>query len=107
MSAPIKINIDLKKLKKSWMKEHSNGALYCDLIIYENDEPDKYGNTHSVKQGMPKAARDAGEKAGYLGNGGFLERKGNSAPAAQPAREQKRQTIARQAEELDDESIPF
>lgn len=108
MPAPIKISIDIKKLKKSWMKDHTNGATYCELLIYENDEPDKFGNTVAVKQGMPKEARDAGEKAGYCGNGKRLESQGGQSrpPQGRPAQK----TTAEQRQEynsMEEDSIPF
>lgn len=113
MPAPIKISIDIKKLKKSWMKDHTNGATYCELLVYENDEPDKFGNTCAVKQGMPKEARDAGEKAGYCGNGKRLESQGGQRQQPAPRPQQGRpaqKTTAEQRQEFDamDESeIPF
>lgn len=110
MPAPIKLSIDLKKLRKAWMKAHQNGALYCDIIVYENDEPDNYGNTFSCKQGMPKEVRDAGEKAGYCGNGKRLENRSGPArpPERKPAMSPERERQQQQAADLGTEDdIPF
>lgn len=72
----IRVKIDVTKLDKSAFFKGAKGT-YCDLILWENDEPDQYGNTHSVKQDMGKDRR--GEKTPYVGNAQpFGERKAPS-----------------------------
>jgi hypothetical protein len=113
MPAPLKISIDINKLRRSWMKDHQNGARYCELIVYFNDEPDKYGNTVSVKQGIPKEAREAGEKAGYCGNGKPMERGGSQPPQARQSaskrnwREGVPSSAPPKTDDLDESEIPF
>lgn len=41
---------------------------YLPFVIYENDEPDQYGNTHVIKEDISKEERDAGKKARIIGN---------------------------------------
>lgn len=62
-----KVKIDVSKLDKSAFFHGKNGAIYCDLVIWENrDGEDNYGNTHSVKQDFGK---DKGpERPPYVGN---------------------------------------
>lgn len=69
MAKPSKIKIDVTKLLKQYFYKGQKGT-YCTLVLWENkDGPDEYGNTHAVKQEIPKEARDAGEKEPYVGNG--------------------------------------
>jgi hypothetical protein len=69
MAKPSKIKIDVTKLLKQHFYVGKKGT-YVTLILWENrDGPDEYGNTHSVKQEIPKEARDAGEQEPYVGNG--------------------------------------
>ena len=46
-----------------------NGAIYLDLIVFENDKPDAYDNDYAVKPSQSKESREAGEKVPYIGNG--------------------------------------
>ena len=72
MAKPSKIKIDVTKLLKQHFYKGKKGT-YCTLVIWENrDGADEYGNTHSVKQEIPKEARDAGEQEPYVGNGTII-----------------------------------
>lgn len=83
------------------MKDHQNGATYCDIIIYQNDEPDTYGNNFAVKQGMTKEARDAGEKSTYIGNGKWMQSRQSSPPPRQaPRKSQDAQWAGRTGDPL-------
>jgi len=59
-----------------------NGAIYLDLIVFENDKPDQYDNDYAVKPSQSKESRDAGEKAPYIGNGKNLVGKSNQQRSA-------------------------
>ena len=63
MNLRLKLNVSL--LDKTAFFKGKNGT-YVDLVLWANDEPDQYGNTHSVKQDMGKERR--GEKTPYVGN---------------------------------------
>lgn len=62
-----RLKLDVTKLDKSAFFHGKNGAIYCDLVIWENrDGVDNYDNTHAVKQDFGK---DKGpEKPPYVGN---------------------------------------
>ena len=82
----LRVKIDVSKLDKTAFFKGAKGT-FCDLVLWENDQPDEYGNTHSVKQDMGKERR--GEKTPYVGNAKpFGDAK--AAPASRPP--QGRQT---------------
>ena len=60
-----RLKLDVTKLDKSAFFKGAKGT-YVDITLWENDQPDEYGNTHSAKQDMGKERR--GEKTPYVGN---------------------------------------
>jgi hypothetical protein len=80
----IKLKIDVTKIDKSRLFVGAKGT-YLDLVVYENDRPDEYGNEYSVKQDCTKEDRDAGVKMPYIGNGKNIGQK-RQQTQAQPAR---------------------
>lgn len=101
-----RLKLDVTKLDKSAFFKGAKGT-YVDITLWENDEPDEYGNTHSAKQDMGKERR--GEKTPYVGNAKpFGSGAGRDVPAAEATR--KSQPAARPAPPADDEEetdIPF
>jgi hypothetical protein len=99
----IKLKIDVTKIDKTRLYKGAKGT-YLDLVVYENESPDTYGNDYSVKQDCTKEDRDAGVKMPYIGNG---KRIGAKAPPPQ----QTTRNIPRaqpQAQDIEDNSeIPF
>lgn len=73
MSNIINASIDLSKIDKSLIVKGRNGAEYVNIAIYHNEEPDRYGNTHAIKQSAPRELRKPGLKTPYLGNGKTYE----------------------------------
>lgn len=69
MAKIINASIDLKKIDKSKIKQHENGALYYNVTIYVNDEPNKFGQDVSIATSVTKEEREAGIKQVYIGNG--------------------------------------
>jgi len=65
----ISASIDLTKIDKSLIKEHSNGSKYYQISIILNDEKDQYGNDVSISNGQTKEQREAREKKTFIGNG--------------------------------------
>jgi len=69
MGKLITAKIDVKKISKSLLFEGKKGT-YLDLIIWQNDTPDQYGNEFSIqqrtKQGDPKI---------FLGEGKYYQKK--------------------------------
>jgi hypothetical protein len=98
------LKINVSKLDKEQFHKGKSGT-YCDLIVFENDQPDTYGNTHVVYQGVSKEAREAGKKGAIVGNGAEKGRK------AQPAAKQAPKAPPRPQADPDldaaDSDIPF
>lgn len=65
----IVVSIDLTKIDKSKIKEHSNGAKYYSLTIDSKKEPDKFGNTHTVYDSQSKEERSARADKKFIGSG--------------------------------------
>jgi hypothetical protein len=61
----ITAKIDVTKINKELLFKGQKGT-YLDLTIWQNDEPDKYGNDFSIEQ---RTGKD--DKKIYLGNGKF------------------------------------
>ena len=110
MGKMIALKIDLSKVPGITVKPNSqgkifldvsdprifkgrNGAIYLDMIVFENDKPDAYDNDYAVKPSQSKESREAGEKVPYIGNGKNLggrpqqRQQPQSAPANRPTNE--------------------
>jgi len=75
MSKLLTGSIDLNKIDKTKIvsvdkngKPFENGAKYLNVVVWINDEADKYGNNASIQISQSKEERDAGAKAIYIGN---------------------------------------
>lgn len=64
----IALKINLSKIDKNRIFKGEKGQ-YIDVIVFENDEADQYGNTCSIQMSLSKEDRDQGVKPIYLGNG--------------------------------------
>ena len=70
------VSMDLTKFKEllqqnpnhSAFTKHSNGRMYVNLTIWENEEADKFGNNVSIQVNSKKEQRDV-EGKHYVGNG--------------------------------------
>ncbi len=71
MAQGIRLKIDVSKIDKTKMFKGQKGT-YLDITVWERQEPDDYGNTHSVEQDMGKEHREAGGKKNYIGSGKFI-----------------------------------
>lgn len=66
-------SIDITKLLDELKKRHSsfvkasNGKIYCNINMWKNDIPDRYGNLLSIMLSSVKERRDAEGKV-YIGN---------------------------------------
>lgn len=83
MSTIISCSIDLTKIDKSKIKEHSNGSKYYQMQVFINDKPDQYGNDVSVAENQTKEASKAKEKKVYIGNGKVVYTSAPNVPAPQ------------------------
>jgi len=105
-----RLKLDVTKLDKSAFFKGAKGT-YVDITLWENDQPDEYGNTHSAKQDMGKERR--GEKTPYVGNAkpfGSGGSGGNGAGrdvSAQEATRRSQPAQAAPAQDEDDSEIPF
>lgn len=118
MSQHIILKLDVSKIVKEWLFKGQKGT-YLDLVVYENDATDQFGNSHVVKQSPSKDLRDQGTKPVIIGNGKWMnggqrqqpaQGQGRSqAPAGRPAgRSQPPGTIQYKAPQPDDgDDIPF
>jgi len=68
-------SIDLNKIDKTKIvstdkngNPFENGAKYLNVVVWINDEADKYGNNASIQISQSKEEREAGVKATYIGN---------------------------------------
>ena len=66
----------LKSGHSSFVKVASNGKIYCNVLLWENSELDKYNNSHSVQLNSKKELKDE-EGRVYIGNFKPIERKAN------------------------------
>lgn len=67
--------IEKAKAKHSaFSKSQVNGKIYANLLLWENDEKDKYDNTHSVQLNSSKERKEEEGKI-YVGNFKPVERK--------------------------------
>jgi len=75
MSKMLTGSIDLNKIDKTKIvstdkngNPFENGAKYLNVVVWINDEADKYGNNASIQISQSKEEREAGVKATYIGN---------------------------------------
>lgn len=80
-------SIDLTKILEAARKQHSafkkadsNQHIYMNVLIWENDQPDKYGNNFSAQLNASKDAPED-QKKQYIGNLKYQEGGGGSSPA--------------------------
>lgn len=62
----------LKNKHSAFSKSNKNGKVYCNILIWQNDEEDKFGNNVSLQLSSSKDMRDKEEKV-YIGNAKRLE----------------------------------
>jgi len=80
MGKLITAKIDVTKIQKQLLFSGQKGT-YLDLVIWVNDEPDRFGNDVSIEQ-----KTDKGKDKIYLGNGKTYK------PAGQSQSEAKQET---------------
>lgn len=104
--------IDKAKQGHSAFNKAHNGKVYCNILVWENDEPDKFNNNFSV-QLNPKKDADESEKKQYVGNMKFIAT--NATPPQQDDLDVdldnlpigKSITDGQEAPDLSGESLPF
>ena len=99
-------SIDLMKIDKSRAIKGKNGAMYYNIDIWINDEPDQYGNHASVQQNQTKEERENKKQKVYLGNGKKLYGWGD----AERSVPKQAGVVSSQSDSWDDEgneNVPF
>lgn len=63
------LNTLIEELKKghSSFSKSKNGKTYVNILLWENDEKDQFGNTHSLQLNSTKEKKDTEGKV-YFGN---------------------------------------
>ena len=64
--------MDTLKKGHSAFSKARNGKVYANILVWQNDEPDQYGNQVSLQLSSTKDKRDSEEKV-YIGNAKKLE----------------------------------
>jgi hypothetical protein len=64
----------LRKPHSAFMKSQTNDKIYANILLWENAEPDRFGNTHSIQLNSTKDMKEA-EGRIYVGNAKPIERK--------------------------------
>lgn len=64
----------LRNGHSSFIKIASNGKIYCNVLLWENSELDKYNNSHSVQLNSKKEVKEKEGKV-YIGNFKPVEKK--------------------------------
>ena len=62
----------LKQQHSAFSKSPKNGKVYANILVWINDDEDKYGNNVSLQLSSTKDKRDSEEKV-YIGNAKRLE----------------------------------
>lgn len=100
----IRLSINVKKLDKARFIEGKSGALYADMVMMENREPDRFGNEFVILESLSKEERDAGKKGAILGNGRIIA---DGRPKSHFENKADVPKVESPKPESDDEQIPF
>lgn len=65
----INASIDLTKVDKSRIVNHSNGSKYLNVTIFVNEEKNQYDQDTSIAHSQTKEESEAKAKRTYIGNG--------------------------------------
>ena len=101
----IRLKINLTKVDESAVFVGKNGARYLDVLVWENDKPDQFGNALRVVQALSKERRDKGDKGPILGDGNFLGKRHARRPENPPPATKTYTHMNQPAEDMD--SMPF
>jgi len=103
MAQKIRVSIDLNKITKSKVVNHSNGAKYYNFEVIEKKTPGKYGDTHMVVESLVKEEwslpKDQQPPTNYIGSGKAID---FGAPKSEP--KPKQTTVM---DDEDEDEFPF
>lgn len=83
-----------KKNHSAFVKSTTNNKIYINVLLWENDKPDQYDNTHSLQLNSKKELREQEGKI-YAGNFKPIEKK-----EPQPLTKQDAQAISEIVDDL-------
>jgi hypothetical protein len=66
--------METMKLGHSSFSKAQNGKVYANILIWQNEEPDKFGNSMSLQLSSTKDMREKEEKV-YIGNAKVFDNK--------------------------------
>lgn len=79
----ITASISSDKIDKTLVVE-KNGKRYLNIVLFENEAKDEYGNHGIIKHVLSREQRAAGAKSPIIGNWRWMDpNKGKQAPAPQ------------------------
>jgi hypothetical protein len=64
----------MRKPHSAFVKSPTNDKVYCNILLWENSETDKFGNSHSIQLNSTKDMKET-EARVYIGNAKPMERK--------------------------------
>jgi hypothetical protein len=73
--------LEQARISHSAFKKADNGHIYINVLVWENEQPDKYGNNFSVQLNAKKDAPET-EKKIYVGNLKYQEGGTGAPPTA-------------------------
>lgn len=102
------VQINVTKIDKSEIFEGKNGK-YITLLLFEDNEPDQYGNDGMVVQSISLARKDAGERGPIIGNFKHLKRSENATQSHQNGSGSRQSVFEGQDSgySQEDDDIPF
>lgn len=113
MSDIIALRINVKKFDKQYFFEGEKGT-YAEIILIPNKDDegdmieDDYGNSYMAVQGIPKEAKEEGERGNILGNGKFLKKAKPVKKESKPIKKKESKPIKKnKVEEFEDDDTPF
>lgn len=74
----ITISICLSDIPEEKITKAKNGKNYINLVMFENRETDKFGNTHNIQISKTQEEREARVPTVYVGNGKVQAQKNQS-----------------------------
>lgn len=97
----VSLKINLSNIDKSKLFSGAKGTYLDAQVFIDLDELDQYGNSGMITQAVSKEDRNAGQKGAILGNCKLFWKDAAQAPQQHAPQQQQ------QANDWDDDSIPF
>ena len=102
----IRLKIDVTKIDKSRLFQGKKGT-YLDATLFLSDEPGQFGDNGMITQDVSKEEREAGTRGEILGNATIMTPRGSARPQSRPATTQADVDKKWEAEDAEQDEIPF